>query len=383
MGASARAKRFVRTDIPAAEKWVGGGCLLLLLGIGWAVYDKGQNYDPGVYEVDTAALATTADAVVGMAATLPGENASTGPGSAAQPAAGLDRLLPEFGLPLKAMGPTEIYTPDTLFEKINGRAPAYLEFNFRELTSRSFSLTMRGGQFIDVFIYWMDTPLNAYGMFSLERDPSGEPVEFAPDGYASEMGYFYRTGRAYVQIIASSADAEVMDVAQTYAGYLAGRLPADDVGLEARSSLPAYGQVPDSVAFVARNAYGQSLLKNVFQASYQFRGAALNYFAMQADDAQAGAAAWQALHDFNAKFGQIGSVYELAGAQVFTAENFGEYTVAAHRDGMVCGIMSAGDLSKAKQFVAHVLRDDFPEAGGTAVPVVAEPGTEVGEEGYE
>ncbi len=380
MGASSRVKRFVRTEIPATEKWVGVGILLLLLSIGWAVYYKGQNYDPGIYEVDVAALATTADAVVGIAATLPGENASV-PGASPQPA-GLDRLLPEFGLPLKAMGPMELYSPETLFEKINGRAPAYLEFNFQELTSRSFSLSEQSGEFIDVFIYWMDTPLNAYGILSLERDPAGGSIDFAPDGYASEMGYFYRTGRAYVQIIGSSAEAAVMDVAQSYASYLAERLPADNAGLEARFSLPSYGQVPGSVAFVAQNAYGQALLKNVFQANYQFEGAALNYFAMQAADPQAGEAAWQALYDFNVKFGELEPVYERAGAQIFAAENFGEYTVVAQRGSLVCGIMSAGDLAQAKQFLAHVLADNFPEGGAVVAPPETESGMDAEVEGY-
>jgi hypothetical protein len=98
------------------------------------------------------------------------------------------------------MGVAEHYNPNTLYEKINGRAPAYLEFNFQELTARSFSISGLPGQYIDVFVFWMDSPLNAFGIFSLEREPSAPPLEFAVDGYRSEMGYFFRVGRAYVQI---------------------------------------------------------------------------------------------------------------------------------------------------------------------------------------
>jgi len=378
MGTPSRTRRFVRTEIPATEKWIGGVIVLLLLGIAWGVQYKGTNYEPGIFEVDAAALASTSEAITGVAATL-----REAPTVASVQPQGLDRALPEYGLPLKAMGPTELYNAETLFEKINGRAPAYIEFSFQELTTRSFSLTQQNGQFIDIFIFWMDQPLSAFGIFSLERDPTAAAVDFASDGYRSEMGYFFRTGRAYVQIIASSPEAEVMDVAATYAGYLAERLPADDSGMEARLSLPSYGQVPGSVAFVAQNAYGQELLKEVFQAKYQFEGTELSYFAMQAaDDAKAGEV-WQALLDFNAKFGEVQPSYEVGGATVFEAENFGEYTVVAQQDGLVSGIVNAADLANAKQFMEHAIQGSFPEGGAVIAPAVEElPDEAYGEEDY-
>ena len=369
MGAPPRTKRFVRTDIPATEKCVGGAILLLLLGIAGAVHYRGVHYDPGIFEVDISALESTREAVTGVAATLREAPVSATTATAAQ-SAGLGRVLPEFGLPLKAMGPTELYNPDTLFEKINGRAPAYQEFSFQELTTRSFSLPQQSGQFLDVFIFWMDKPLSAFGIFSLERDPTAEVVNFASDGYRSEMGYFFRTGRAYVQIIASSPEADVMDVAERYASYLAERLPADDSGMEARMRLPSYGQVPGSVAFVAQNAYGQELLKNVFQARYQFDGEQLNYFAMQAADNAQAQQVWQALLDFNAKFGEVQPPYESDGATVFEAENFGEYTVVAQQNGLISGIVNAANSENAKQFMRHAISDHFPAGKAVVAPII-------------
>ena len=63
MGTSSRTRRFVRTEIPATEKWIGGVIVLLLLGIAWGVQYKGANYDSGIYEVDAAALASTSEAI--------------------------------------------------------------------------------------------------------------------------------------------------------------------------------------------------------------------------------------------------------------------------------------------------------------------------------
>jgi hypothetical protein len=201
MGVPSQSSKLIRKDIPTSEKLVGLGILLLLIAVASLVYFKGGQFSPETYALNPLSLNSTRAAIEGDATTLTGEaeNGESIPGQA-EGAPRLDRLLPVLTERMEAMGVTEHYNPNTLYEKINGRAPAYLEFNFQELTARSFSISGLPGQYIDVFVFWMDSPLNAFGIFSLEREPSAPPLEFAVDGYRSEMGYFFRVGRAYVQI---------------------------------------------------------------------------------------------------------------------------------------------------------------------------------------
>ena len=142
---------------------------------------------------------------------------------------------------IKPMGDTEFYSADNLFEKIDGRAPAYLNFNVQGLRCRSFSVIGTAGSFVDVYEYRFDTPVNAFGMFSLERDPKGGPLAFAPDGYVSGMGFFFRQGPRYVQVMASDQNPETLELAKAIAEDRAKALPADDTGLDARRRLPVTG----------------------------------------------------------------------------------------------------------------------------------------------
>ena len=64
----------------------------------------------------------------------------------------------------------------------------------RHLRCRSFTVIGAAGSYVDVYEYRFDSPVDAFGMFALERDPKGEPLDFAPDGYSGEMGYFFRQG---------------------------------------------------------------------------------------------------------------------------------------------------------------------------------------------
>jgi hypothetical protein len=256
---------------------------------------------------------------------------------------------------LKPMSDTEFYSADNLFEKIDGRAPAYLNFNFQNLRCRSFSVVGSAGSFVDVYEYRFDTPVNAFGMFSLERDPKGEPLAFAPDGYASGMGFFFRQGPRYVQVTASDQNAKTLELAKAIAENRAKNLPSDDTGLDARRRLPVTGLDPASVQFVQENAQGQAFLKNVFQASYDFAGKKLPFFLMVTTPADA-AAAWKSYLDFSGKYGGTATALpDVNGAKVFMAQNFGTWKVIYQRDGEIGGVFDAADGDQAREFVEKYL----------------------------
>ena len=365
---------FRRTRVSARER-IAGVVIVVLLGIiGAAIFVKGRHFDPGRFMLRASALQSTAAEVKGKSGTVGGADVDSGMSRTAaqtpaagegegEPAEGQATVAPAVrGEPLdlkldglRPMGDTEFYNADNLFEKIDGRAPAYQGFNVQQLRCRSFSVTGAAGSFVDVYEYRFDTPVNAFGMFAQERDPKGGPLDFAPDGYASGMGFFFRQGTRYVQILASDQKAGTLELAKLIAEDRAKNLPADDTGLDARRRLPATGLDPASVQFVQDNAQGQAFLKNVFQASYDFAGKKLPFFLMVASPAEA-AAAWKSYLDFAGQFGgQVTPLPDQGGAKVFAAQNFGSWKVIYQRDGELGGVYDANDPDTARQFVEKYL----------------------------
>jgi hypothetical protein len=245
-----------------------------------------------------------------------------------------------------------------LFEKIDGRAPAYQNYNVQQLRCRSFAVNAAAGSYVDIYEYRFDNPIDAFGMFSLERDPKGEGLDFAADGYSGAMGYFFRQGSVYVQVIASDQKPATLTLTKAIAQNRAKEIPADDSGLAGRRKLPADGMIADSVSFVPENAQGQSALKDVFQAKYKFGSAELPFFVMVAtpDDA---AKAWQALQDFCARFGKTESLPEVNGGKLFRAELFGKWKVIYQRAGELGGAFDAADADQARAFVEKYLRGEL------------------------
>jgi hypothetical protein len=373
-------KQFVRTRVPAAESIAGAVILALLMVIAFAIYHKGKVFDPNLYAVRTDSLKSTAAPVAGKSGTVPsspeattisatappsaaepgventgtaGDNSGEAAAGAPQPALKAEPL--EVSLPgTKPMSATEFYNSDNLFEKIDGRAPAYQNYNVQQLRCRTFAVNALAGSYVDLYEYRFDTPIDAFGMFSLERDPKGRPLDFAPDGYSGEMGYFFRQGAVYVQIIASDQKPETLALATAIARNRAREIPVDDRGLAGRRQLPASGMIADSVSFVPENAQGQAAFKDVYQARYKFNGAELPFFIMVGapDDA---AKAWQSFHDFCARFGQAENLPDVNGAKVFRAQLFGKWKVVYQRGGELGGVFDAADAATARDFLEQYL----------------------------
>jgi hypothetical protein len=378
-------KQFVRTHVPAAESIAGAVILLLLVVIALAIIHKGKVFDPNLYAVRTDSLKSTAAPVTGKSGTVPsgpetkalptagpaplaapapestspaaensGEGGGEGSGAAPKPAIKGEPL--EISLPgTKPMSDTEFYNADNLFEKIDGRAPAYQNYNVQQLRCRSFAVNALAGSYVDVYEYRFDTPIDAFGMFALERDPKGQPLDFAPDGYSGEMGYFFRQGAVYVQIIASDQKPATLALATAIAQDRAKQIPADDSGLAGRRKLPAAGMIADSVSFVPENAQGQAAFKEVFQAKYKFNGAELPFFIMVATPGDA-TKAWQSFRDFCARFGKAESLPDVNGGKIFRAQLFGKWKVVYQRDGELGGVFDAADGAAAHEFVEQYLK---------------------------
>ena len=371
-------KTFRRTKVSAVERTAGVLIVLLLGVIGVAIVIKGHHYDPNRFVLSTSALQSTVAEVKGKSGTAGGTDVASGMSRAAAPAPAAGASEGEAGersgspAPavkgepleikldgLEPMGDTEFYSADNLFEKIDGRAPAYLNFNFQQLRCRSFTVTGGGGSFVDVYEYRFDTPVDAFGMFALERDPQGAPLDFAPDGYASGMGLFFRQGTRYVQVMGSDQKAKTLELARGIAENRAKALPADNTGLDARRRLPVTGLDPKSVQYVQENAQGQAFLKDVFQATYDFAGKKLPFFVMVTTPGDA-AAAWKSYLDFSGQFGgKVTTLPDTNGARIFTAQNFGTWKVIYQRDGELGGVYDCNDPEAARQFVEKLLAGEI------------------------
>ncbi len=138
-------------------------------------------------------LAAIVGAYVGQLATEPPSRRETG----------FPAGLSEWRVPAQF----ERFTPDNLFEKINGRADFYLKFHFQELQYGSYSHVTDAGRTVDVYCYVLTTPADAKSAYDAERPPQHVSIQVGDEGYEAGGAVFFRQGNRYLQVLPSQFTA--------------------------------------------------------------------------------------------------------------------------------------------------------------------------------
>ena len=180
-------------------------------------------------------------------------------------------LLPEV-TGFSPLAPIESYNPDTLSDKIDGKAELYLSAGFKEMSSRMFNLTGAAPAHVDVYLYDMGTPRNAYAVFSGQRRPGSPSLPLTANAYGTPNALFFTQGKFYVEIVADRASEPVKSALQTYATALLAKLPAPQGKVKSQAAaFPQAGLAADTVRLSAADTFGLEGFNNVLTGEYTLK----------------------------------------------------------------------------------------------------------------
>jgi hypothetical protein len=162
-------------------------------------------------------------------------------------------------------GEIEPYDADSLFEKIDGKADAYLALDFQSLAFASYARPTDPAVYIDVYLYDMQAPLNAYGIYRAQRSGKEQALDAGEEAGAAGASVFVRQDRFYLEVIASGPEAAAE--ARALAQAIAQAIPAEHDPVTDPAWLPRGGL--QSVGYVRDSALGVEALTNAFLASYE------------------------------------------------------------------------------------------------------------------
>lgn len=176
----------------------------------------------------------------------------------------------------------KVYTPDNLWDIINGAADAYLSYDFQRLYTANY-INNQDGQ-IRVYIFEHSTPTNTFGIYSQERSEDYELVQTGAQGFRSGEAYYFITGPYYVQI--SSNDQGLEESMQNLARRIDNKLGDKDQLPNELKLFPEKGKVQNSEKYIANNFLGYSYLHSAFIADYQQDGGSFQVFILSPDNQQ-------------------------------------------------------------------------------------------------
>jgi hypothetical protein len=160
-----------------------------------------------------------------------------------------------------------VYTPDNLWDIIDGAAELFLSYGLVDL--RIMEYADAAGTDVRVELYRHDSRTNAFGIYTQERNPGAHFIDIGTQGYVEDKVLNFFCGVYYVKISSHREGKEGID-----AMLLIGHRVAEHLGQEpgwpaALGLLPTGQRLPNTESYIAENFLGYRILHSAFTARYE------------------------------------------------------------------------------------------------------------------
>ncbi len=172
----------------------------------------------------------------------------------------------------------EVFTPDNLFDRINGSAPLFLENNFREMTAMEYT---NGDDYITIQAYRHGSPEDTFGMYASERSPEMNFFPFGAEAQGDDTNIYFFAGNMYVKMWANGT-GEMGDVMKKIADDFAKNIEPNPAYPVLIQKLPQEGKQPRSETYITSNYIGHNFLNGVYTANYELNGQSFQAFIIDA-----------------------------------------------------------------------------------------------------
>ncbi len=315
------------------ERLVGFGVLILLAAVAVGIYRVQFYLNPAVSARQVLSESAASTESLSLAELAPDE--------------------------IQPFSPPELFDPDTLSDKINGKAELYFSAGFQSLKAQRFSLTTHPDLWLELFIYDMGTARNAFSVFSMQR--RGDVEDFSPTmfAYATPNGRFLAHGRYYVELVGAEASDRLMKAAEAMAAAFVNRIGADEANVQEMALFPEEGRVSGSRSLVTSDAFGITGFNDVFTAQYRQDGIDITAYVARRESAALARTAAETIRDFYLEFGGT----SLEGPEgVAVIDILDTIEVVFNQGHYVIGVHEAPDRKTALA-LAQGMRKRLQEAG--------------------
>lgn len=269
-----------------------------------------------------------------------------------------DAQMPVIDIPGSDISPfsrPEHFTPETLYEKIDGRADLYLASGFVSLATQRFLPGGGTDSWVEVFIYDMATPANAFSVFSMQRRQDGQPDDIAPNAYRTGNALFLVQGKYYLELIGTDASATLQRTMNALArrfidqhgGAAIARTPGDGL-------FPTAGIVAGTMQLISTNAFGYAELDRIYTARYLIDGTPLTAFVSDRQTAAAASALAQTYDRLLVTYGAAPVDMSIPIADATALKLFDTYEIIVARGAYFAGVHEATDLTVAERLAAQL-----------------------------
>jgi len=159
-----------------------------------------------------------------------------------------------------------VFTPENLWDYIDGAADKYLEYGFADLHVAEYK---KGRSIIKCEIYKLKDHTMAFGIYSMERSPSFRFINLGAQGYIADGAVNFFKGSYYVKIRTYSKKEKVLRAEETLAQKVGVMLIGESLMPSMLAQFPAEGKKLNEESYINEDVLGHSFLTKAFRTPYQ------------------------------------------------------------------------------------------------------------------
>ena len=157
------------------------------------------------------------------------------------------------------------FTPENLYEKINGRESYYKSYGFEQLFFVSLAHEQNPIYAVDIETYDLGSAANALGAYAGERAPeASSQLDELGMWHRTENAFFVARGRFYVRAIGSHAHPTVERQLDHLTRVLGSAIASEPLPWAYALFVGQMGLEPSKVTYQAENAFSFGFAKRVY-----------------------------------------------------------------------------------------------------------------------
>jgi hypothetical protein len=261
----------------------------------------------------------------------------------------------------------ETFTRENLFEHIDGQADLFLQYGFKKSVFAIYQTVNSSDDKIDLDIYDMGNPLQAFGIFSRFRQEENTAGIGLDSSLGERYAVFYK-GRYFVVLQATESDASTL---KRLALEVESSISDNSAPPKQIAYFPKSGLKPGSIEYFPDGLLGHQFLKRGFKASYvekdetkkdaktSLEGRDFQLFLSILEDSQEAMNALRLFKDHLSKKGKVAEgISTQFGPDVLTGvDPYQGKTIVAHKGNYLVGAVGFEQDKEGEQRLAELIKE--------------------------
>ncbi|MCX8063567.1 MAG: hypothetical protein N3G21_00145 [Candidatus Hydrogenedentes bacterium] len=258
------------------------------------------------------------------------------------------------------------FTPDNLFDYIDGEAERYLPYNFQLLTVVNYRHQSDSNNKVEIQLYQMGSVLDAFGIYSVLRDSKKEKFPCGNDGFVgSNQAMFYQS-KYFIKLLGNHS-AISSEILLKFGKEISNCLPKESLKAREIECLSIPERVDKSEKYLPKDILSQTFFPRGFTAQVKSKeGGIGTAFVVMYDDTEKAKDGWE---EYLGYLSDIGAVYEVKENRIRVISPPSEITLAELWENYIVGIwVPGGNISNLEEIYLKIVsclkREDISHKKG-------------------